>query len=234
MTNLPEPFYEADGITIYCGDNREILPLLAGPCDLLLTDPPYGIGEARDKVSRGKLKGFNGKRQTLAFTRDYGSDDWDDEPADPETLKWAIHICRFATIFGGNFFALPASSCWLVWDKDNAGTDFADCELAWTNFKTAVRKFKWRWNGMLQEDMANKEIRFHPTQKPEALMRWCIAHADKAGKRRAESILDPWGGAGTTAVAAKLMGRRCVMIERERKYCEAAAERLAQGVLLPV
>ena len=225
------PYYKDDSVVILHGDCREIVPQL-GKFDLLLTDPPYGIGEAAGKnKSRGKRVGFKGNGTALAYTRNYGDNNWDNEPATAEELTIAISAAKWTTIFGGNYFNLPPSSCWLVWDKDNFGTDFADCELAWTNFKTAVRKFKFRWNGMLQENMKQKEVRFHPTQKPTRLLQWCIEHADRASKQKIETILDPFMGSGTTLRAAKDLGRKAVGIELEEKYCEIAANRMRQEVL---
>lgn len=212
-----KPYYEQDGITIYHGDCREVLPTLA-PVDLLLTDPPYGIGEAAGK---------NKSRGLLAVSKDYGNANWDDNPPARWLLEQAIDKAKYAIVFGGNYFGLPPSSCWLVWDKDNGATDFADCELAWTNMPTAVRRFRWRWQGMLQENMADKEPRFHPTQKPEAVMAWCLTKAPDGVR----TVLDPWMGSGTTLVAAKKAGLTAIGIEREEKYCEIAAKRLAQGVL---
>ena len=113
--------------------------------DLVLTDPPYGIGEAAGK---------NKTRDGLTQATDYGDLDWDDAPPTKEYFNEIFRISKNQIIFGGNFFELPPSPCWIVWDKDNSG-DFADAELAWTSFKSAVRIFKWRWNGMLQEDMAH-------------------------------------------------------------------------------
>jgi DNA modification methylase len=226
-----KPYYHDDFVTIYHGSAEDIVPTL-GKFDLLLTDPPYGIGEAAGKnISRGKKIGFKGNGSALAYTRQYGNDSWDNEPVPDHILKICIEFSEFQTIFGGNYFGMPKSSCWLVWDKDNGSTDFADCELAWTNFKTAVRKFKWRWNGMMQESMSNKEERWHPTQKPMPLMAWCIEHADRAGKRPMQTILDPFAGSCTTGVAAKMLGRKCVLIEREEKYCEIGAMRLSQSYL---
>lgn len=212
-----KPYYQEKGITIYHGDCREILPTL-GKVDLVLTDPPYGIGEANGKnKSRGKL----------ARPKDYGIDKWDTETV-PQSLINEI-VCKSdkSIVFGGNYYSMPPSSCWIVWDKDNGDTDFADCELAWTNLEKAVRKIRYRWNGMLQENMANKETRYHPTQKPLNVMTWCISQAPKT----VASILDPFMGSGTTLVAAKNLGRQAIGIELEEKYCEIAVRRLAQEVL---
>lgn len=214
---MVEPYYDQDGITIYNADCREVLPQL-GTFDLLLTDPPYGIGEAAGK---------NRSRTKLAKAKDYGNSDWDDSPPEEETITLMLDHSIKHILWGGNYFnGLYPSPCWLVWDKDNTG-DFADCELAWTNLKKAVRKFRWRWNGMLQEKGGkDKEIRVHPTQKPVPLMRWCLSLVPDA-----ETILDPFMGSGTTLEAAKLEGRKAVGIEINEKYCEAAVNRLAQGVL---
>ena len=207
---------------LWLGDCREILPTIPA-FDLLLTDPPYGIGEAAGK---------NKSRKKLAAARDYGSDDWDNAPPHRELIDLMRTKARWQIIFGGNYFELPPSSCWLVWDKDNTG-DFADAELAWTNLKKAVRLKKWRWNGMLQEDMANKEDRVHPTQKPVPIMEWCLTQAPPD----VITVLDPFAGSGTTGVACANMGKAFTGIERERKYFDLACERIAraqaQGQLIP-
>jgi len=211
-----KPYYQDERTTIYHGDCREIMPTL-GQFDLLLTDPPYGIGEAAGK---------NKSRSKATVARDYGVSEWDGRIRQEE-VDLAVSISGHAIVFGGNYYSFPPSSCWLVWDKDNGENDFADCELAWTNLSRAVRKFRWRWAGMLQEKGGNKkEQRIHPTQKPFPLMQWCLGFLPDA-----ETILDPFMGSGTTLVAAKLEGRTAVGIELEEKYCEAAAKRLEQGVL---
>lgn len=128
-------------------------------------------------------------------------------------------------IFGGNYFALPPTSCVLVWDKDNGANDFADCELAWTNLKKAVRMKKWTWHGMRQENMSRKEERVHPTQKPTGIMEWAISQAPDD----VVTICDPFMGSGTTGVAAMNLEKRFIGIERERKYFDIACERISQA-----
>ena len=206
------PYYEKDGMTIFHADCREVLPGLE-PVDLVLTDPPYGIGESTGK---------NKNSSNLAQTRDYGISNWDVSTPSLWVIELMREISIFQIIFGGNYFDLPPSRCWLVWDKDNTGMR-ADCELAWTNLEKAVRKIRYMWNRMLKE---NPEDRHHPTQKPLAVMRWAIEQAPEDCR----TILDPFMGSGTTLVAAKLLGRKAIGIEIEEKYCSIAAKRLEQKV----
>lgn len=194
--------------TLYLGDCRDILPTLP-KVDAVITDPPYGIGEAAGK---------NASRGRLAVAKDYGNDTWDNSPVDADLLNAVVSHGKYAVVFGGNYYAMPATSCWLVWDKENGDSDFADCELAWTNLPKAVRRIRYMWNGMLR---ANGEQRGdHPTQKPIGVMKWAISHA--GGK----TILDPFMGSGTTGVAAMEMGLQFLGIEREPKYFEAACRRI--------
>lgn len=218
-----KPYYEESGIVIYHGDCREVLPSLE-PVDLLLTDPPYGMGSG--SVVSGPGRGHNKTRAKLAEARDYGLATWDDKPAPSWLLEWARSLATWQAIFGGNYFQLPPARCWLVWDKDNGANDFADCELAWTNFPKAVRRLTHRWQGMLQQPGCDKEHRQHPTQKPEPVIRWALMHAPESN-----TVLDPFMGSGTTLVAAKRLGRKAIGIELEEKYCAIAAQRLAQGAL---
>lgn len=212
-----EPYYKQDGIEIYNADCRDVLPQLE-TFDLLLTDPPYGI----DVAKTGKIGGNN-----LGVVKDYRKSNWDKKTPSKLLLDLIFKTSKMKIVFGGNYFEFPPSSCWLVWDKDNSG-NWADCELAWTNFKKAVRKFKWRWNGMIQERGGDKkENRVHPTQKPLPLMQWCIKQAGDG----INTIFDPFMGSGTTLVAAKLEGKQAVGIELDESYCESAAKRLEQGVL---
>lgn len=197
--------------TLYLGDCGDILPLLddAWEVTALLTDPPYGIGENNQR---------NLSRENVAKSKDYGDFDWDNKPASTALLSTARMRARHQIIFGGNYFELPPTTCWLVWDKQNSG-DFADCELAWTNLKKAVRRIYWRWNGMIRR---GDDVRVHPTQKPVGVMKWCIEQLPA----ECHTILDPFMGSGTTGVAAVQMGRRFIGIERERKYFDIACKRI--------
>jgi DNA modification methylase len=208
-----KPYYQDSAVTIYHGDCREILPELL-KVDLILTDPPYGIGA----YSAGSMGGG-----VLAKQSCFEATTWDSTPAAVEHI---IPRGRAVIIWGGNYFGLPPSPGWLVWDKRNGANFFADCELAWTNLQIAVRLISYRWQGMLQENMAEKDVRLHPTQKPIAVMAWCIR---LAGDIR--TILDPFMGSGTTLRAAKDLGRKAIGIEIEERYCEIAARRMAQEVL---
>jgi DNA modification methylase len=205
----------ADGVRLILGDCREVLPTL-GKVDAVVTDPPYGIGENSSKVaSRGQL----------ASPRDYGTFDWDTVPASAEVIK-AIRACsRWQIIFGGNFFEVPPSSCWLVWDKQNTG-DFGDCELAWTNLPKAVRRIYWRWNGMIRK---GSDERVHPTQKPVGVMSWCLGQLPGG----VSLICDPFMGSGTTGVAAVRHGLSFVGIERVPQYFDAACKRIADELKAP-
>jgi site-specific DNA-methyltransferase (adenine-specific)/modification methylase len=202
--------------TLYLGDCREILPSLP-KVDAVVTDPPYGIGMA----ARGTLG-----TTRAAPVRDYGKADWDDQPPSLETILALRAAGQWQIIFGGNFFNLPASSCWLVWDKLNTG-DYADCELAWTNLEKAVRRIQFRWNGMIRQ---NNEARGdHPTQKPIEVMRWCLGQLPPD----ARTILDPFMGSGTTGVAAIKLGRKFIGIEIEPKYFDIACRRIEEATRQP-
>ena len=129
-------------------------------------------------------------------------------------------------VWGGNYFseALPASSGWVFWDKDNGETDFADCELAWTSFDTAVRKFKWLWSGMLQQNMKHKQKRIHPTQKPVELYRWILMKYAKQG----DKILDTHLGSGSIAIACHEEKFDLTACERDTEYYNKAIKWLSE------
>ena len=191
------------------GDNRDIIASL-GRVDACVSDPPYGIGESAAK---------NRTRGNAAASGDYGHDDWDQEPADPAIIEWMLANSDWHIIFGGNYFSLPPSKCWLVWDKENGANDFADCELAWTNLDKAVRRINWMWNGMLRK---GKEERFHLTQKPLGVMEWCLSHLPAP----VSIVLDPYAGSGTTGVACVKRRLQFIGIERERHHFDTMCRRI--------
>lgn len=184
--------------------------------DAVVTDPPYGIGESAAK---------NNRRGLLAKPKDYGSDDWDQAPADPKVIAWMRENSDWQIIFGGNYFDLPPTSCWLVWDKKVNG-DFADCELAWTNLKKAVRRIEWMWNGMLRK---GNEERFHLTQKPLGVMEWCLGHLPAS----VGIVCDPYAGSGTTGVACVKRGLQFIGIERETHHFETMVKRISAATEAP-
>lgn len=197
--------------TLYLGDCAEIMPTL-GRVDAVVTDPPYGIGESdKNFASRSKL----------ANADKYVRSEWDKEPPAQEVIDLMRSISKHQIIFGGNYFHLPPTSCWLVWDKQNGNNDFADCELAWTNLKKAVRRVYWRWNGMIRK---GDDVREHPTQKPEGVMAWCLTHIPDAS-----TILDPFMGSGTTGVACVKAGRSFIGIERDAAYFDIACRRIEEA-----
>jgi DNA modification methylase len=196
-----KPYYQDDLVTIYHGDCRE----WTGEADVVVTDPPYGIGANRMTLG-------NGVRRI-----DRGDHDWDAEA--PDLTRWLEYP---AIIWGGNYFGLPPASRWLVWDKGTGDNDYADCELAWTNLGGVVKRYFRGWVGANAREPG--EARLHPTQKPVELMRWSIEFTKG-------TVLDPYMGSGSTLVAAKSLSRRAIGVEREERYCEVAARRLSQEVL---
>jgi site-specific DNA-methyltransferase (adenine-specific) len=186
--------------------------------DLAIIDPPYGIGEDGGDKQRN-TKGIK--------TPIYTKKNWDSSAPPKEFFIELLRVSKNAIIWGANHFIenIPNqnSSCWIVWDKDNTG-DFADAELAWSNYKSAVRKFKWRWNGMLQGDMKNKEVRIHPTQKPVALYKWLLDKYAKPG----DKILDTHGGSGSIAIACHDYKFDLDICELDKEYFDAMVKRYNQ------
>lgn len=191
---------------LWHGDCREVLPLLP-LVDLMLTDPPYGIGAGKDVCRHG-----------------HDSLDWDAKPPSAWLFGLMQERAKHLIIWGGNYFPLPPSQTFLVWDKmQPENFTLAMCEQAWCSFKKPAKMHRLSVQGYDKE---------HPTQKPVKLMEWCIGHAPDSA-----SVADPFMGSGTTGVAAVAMGRQFIGIERERKYFDIACERIsraqAQGQLLP-
>jgi site-specific DNA-methyltransferase (adenine-specific) len=184
--------------------------------DLAIVDPPYGIGE-----DGGKNHSRCGATKPTMYT----AKNWDSSAPKKKYFDELLRVSKNTIIWGANHFIenIPHSnsSCWIVWDKQNGNNDFADCELAWTNYKSAVRKFEFRWAGMFQGDMKNKETRIHPTQKPVALYKWLLHNYAKQG----DKILDTHLGSGSSRIAAYEMGFDFTAFELDTEYYEAQEKR---------
>ena len=182
--------------------------------ELAIVDPPYGI-----EMDGGKIGGDN-----LGKANNYIKKSWDKEAPKQEYFNELMRVSKNQIIWGANHFIsrVPFDSpCWIVWDKDNSG-NFADCELAWTSFDTAVRQFTFRWNGMLQENMKDKEHRIHPTQKPVKLYEWLLGNYAKQG----DKILDTHVGSASSLIACDKLGFDYIGCELDTDYFNAATERL--------
>ena len=212
----------AEGVEVYCGDCVEVLPAL-GRFDAVVTDPPYGIGADRTMAKMGGTQYGN----SAAAKRHYRETDWDTKPISADVMALVQRAARWNIIFGGNYYSFPASTCWLVWDKENGDNGFADCELAWTNLPKAVRRIKWMWNGMLRKNGEEREG--HPTQKPLEVMKWAIGHLPPPNF----SILDPFMGSGTTGCAAVKMGRHFTGVEVDQAYFDLACARISRAIREP-
>ena len=207
------PYYQDDSCTIYHADCRDILPQLE-PVDLVLTDPPYGIGE--DGGDKKRRRDY----EPLVVHEKFN---WDQDRPNREIFQMIFACSKHQAIFGGNYFTdyLPPSMGWIYWDK-RMGGDFSDGELIFTSQKKALRRF----DVSPFENLRGGHDRQHPTQKPLSLMKYLILRFENA-----QTILDPFMGSGTTLVAAKNLDRKAIGIEREEKYCEIAVKRLSQEVL---
>jgi len=197
-------YYSDKYVAIAHADCREILPQLP-KVDLVLTDPPYGL----NILMQGGTWGIKFKHSDMQ--------DWD-YLVEQDLIDRIILKGESAIIWGGNYYVMPPSRCWLAWDKLQKLDTLADFELAWTNFNKPSKSWTERRNHAPEGNL-------HPTQKPISLMKWCILQAGEVS-----SILDPFMGSGTTLMASKELNHHCIGIEIEEKYCEIAANRCRQMV----
>jgi site-specific DNA-methyltransferase (adenine-specific) len=185
--------------------------------DLAIVDPVYG-----ELVTQGGY--MSNSSSVMAKNKEYHVSVWSQIKTSAEYFKGLFRISQNQVIWGGNYFIEEINknrSCWIVWDKDNGETHYADCELAWTSFNTAVRKFKFKWQGMLQENMKDKEDRIHPTQKPVQLYKWLLRNYAKPKFK----IIDTHLGSGSSAIAAHDFGCDFVGCEIDKEYYDAAVKR---------
>jgi site-specific DNA-methyltransferase (adenine-specific) len=193
----------AEGVTLYLGDCREILPTI-GRVDAVVTDPPYGIGIAANPVRQ--------KHDRM---------DWDNAPPPPSLIKSVLAAAKYHIIWGGNYFDLPPSQHFLIWDKvQPENFSLAMCEAAWSSMSKPAKMYRRRVVGYDKD---------HPTQKPVDLMEWCISQIPEV----ARTILDPFMGSGTTGVAAVKLGRKFIGIEIEPKYFDIARKRIQAALDAP-
>lgn len=208
------PYYQDDLVTLYCGDYRDVLGMVS--FDAVVTDPPYGI-KWKPRVNHRESPWVDSERHDL-------------EP---------VIADRWACVWGGNYYAdqLPVSNGWLIWLKrpsdgsfDGDTRTFSTVELAWTNFGTKPRVKTFVWDGGKREGDTQNRMFCHPAQKPIEIMRWCVGLIPEP----VECVFDPFAGSGTTLVAAKQLGQRCVGVELQASYCDVAVDRLRQGSLMEI
>ena len=187
--------------------------------DLAIVDPIYG------DVTQGGWNKNPHCADKLAKASNYSVSIWNQSKTPIEYFDELKRVSKNQIVWGGNYFQESINSdsqCWIVWDKQNGDNNFADCELAWTSFNSAVRKFEFRWSGMLQGDMKNKEQRLHPTQKPVALYKWLLKNYAKQG----DLILDTHAGSASSLIACYDMGFDAVGCELDLDYYTESKKRL--------
>ena len=205
-TNMNTRVETIGDATLYLGDCIDILPTL-DKVDAVITDPPYGLGKRMQGGTWGAKTEF--KEMVI----------WDNAPPEVKFLIELVCLSEISVFWGGNYYGLPPSRCWLVWDKQNAVPTMADCEIAWTSLDANTKRFS---------HPVGRILNGHPSEKPLQLMKWTIEIVKANGV-----ILDPFMGSGTTGVAAIQMGRKFIGIEREPKYFDIACKRIEQAVSQP-
>ena len=200
------------------GDCLEVMAVLP-KVDACLTDPPYGIGAGKKTYFSKPKPNHKWKNPRLG---NYKYGDWDSD-IPHEAINFAIGLSETSIVWGGNYFNLtPAPFC-LVWDKKVSMPSFSDGEFAWTNIdRSSLRFFRYLWGGYAKQE---PEHRSHPTQKPVALMEWCLGFLPDA-----RTILDPFAGSGTTAVACQRLGRQSISIELDADYWAIMCRRVQEVV----
>ena len=217
---IQEPVMKTDLLDIR---NCDCMELMAGfpdnHFDLAIVDPPYGINAANVFGGEERKSGQGAANKTKFVKKD-----WDLRIPDAEYFKELMRVSNNQIIWGANYMNhfLPPSMGWIVWDKDNGTTKFSDAELAFSSFDRALRIWRHTWNGMLQQDMKNKESRIHPTQKPVRLYDWLLRNYAEKGQK----ILDTHLGSGSSAIACHYAGCHLTASELDEDYYKAACERI--------
>ena len=211
-----------DKINLTCEDNMELMARYPDNYfELAIVDPPYGISENSNRLNKPK--------KAAAKKKIYHTALWEQSKPSKEYFEELKRVSKNQIIWGANYFIenLSSSRCFIVWDKKSESSQqVADCELAYTSFKTSVKKFSFRWCGMLQEDMKNKEIRIHPTQKPVKLYEWLLMNYAKKG----DKILDTHLGSMSIAIACHNLGFELTGCELDREYYDNGIERVKNHI----
>ena len=213
-----------DKITITNEDNMELMARYQDNYfDLAIVEPAYGIGASTSFAGEKRKSG-----KGLALKSKHEKKEWDNAIPSKEYFEELFRVSKNQIIWGGNYFAnlLENSQGWIIWDKNNGTTKFADAELAHTSFDVATRIFKHTWNGMLQEKMSNKQIKIHPTEKPYELYKYCL---DKYAKPN-DKILDTHLGSGSISIACHDYGFDLTACELDKEYYEKAIQRIKNHV----
>jgi site-specific DNA-methyltransferase (adenine-specific)/modification methylase len=189
--------------TLYCGDCEDLLSII-GKVDAVITDPPYGLGKRMQGGTWGAKEEF--KNMVV----------WDKSAPKVEFLLQLANLAEIAVFWGGNYYGLPPTRCWLVWDKQNAVPTMADCEIAWTSLDANTKR---------KSHPVGRVLNGHPSEKPLALMLWTLQTVKAKGV-----IFDPYMGSGTTGVAAIQSGESFIGIERDPQYFDIACQRIEQAV----
>lgn len=200
--------------------------------DLAVVDPPYGIGEGNKKnKTRSSYTGFGGNKKWVK-ANDYGGGEFDNDIPDGFYYEMLFRKSKNQIIWGANYMVqhLQPSMGWIVWDKDNGGSDQSDCELAYSSFERGLRKFTYRWQGLLQQNMKNKEKRIHPTQKPATLYYWILQNYANLG----DKIIDTHLGSGSSRIAAYKLGFDFYGCEIDKDYFDAQEKRFKEAINEPL
>lgn len=203
----------SDDVTLYCGDSLEVMAELeTNSVDAVITDPPYGIERLNKGLGYTRFKGYGAEVNGIT---------WDKKP-EQKVFDEIFRVGVVRLIWGSNNFTLPSSECFLVWNKRQTVPNFASAELAYCDKDSLTAKvFEYSIH------KHNHSDKYHPTQKPLALMKWCIELTTSVG----DTILDPFMGSGTTGVAAVQLGRKFIGIEIDETYYEIAKKRIQQAML---
>lgn len=227
MSFKHDQHFNSGQINIYQGDCMDLLRATPDKFyDLAIVDPPYGLAVDEEMAKDGNTK----RGKSASKRREYVFKGWDKTPPEKEYFTELMRVSKNQIIWGANHFIsrIPFdSSCWIVWDKVNGDNGYADCELAWTSFPTAVRRVKLKWQGMLQYDMKDKEQRIHPTQKPIRLYTWLLENYAKPEFK----ILDTHIGSCGSAIAAHYFGCEFTGVEIDSEYFNDGVKRFKQKTI---